>query len=97
MLLGGFGVGGIGATRFLDAGAPVSYVDGSVGLGNYFVVFDDADTIQEQGLGVTVGTGWALSDVWFLDVDLMYSRISFEFGRTETLHGAKVSINLLSN
>lgn len=95
--LGVFGIGGLGVTRFLDAGAPVSYVDGSLGFGNLAVIYDDGSTLQERGLGFTVGTGWALSDIWYLDVDFLYSRISPEFGDGQAYYGLKASINVLSN
>jgi hypothetical protein len=95
--LGVFGIGGLGVTRFLDADAPVSYVDGSLGFGTLAVLYDDGTTEQEQGLGFTLGTGWALSDVLFLDIDLLYSRISPDFGDRQAFYGIKASINVLSN
>ena len=94
---GFLGVGGLGATRFLGADAPVSYVDGSVGLGSSAALFDDGEVQQDQGLGLTVGTGWALSRVFFLDVDFIYAQVSPDFGDSQRYYGAKVSVNVLSN
>ncbi len=95
--LGLLGVGGIGVTRFLRPDLPVAYVDGSLGFGTSGVFLNDGGVEQQHGLGLTLGTGLALSNIAFLDLDLLYTHISFDFGQTLTYYGVKVSINFLSN
>lgn len=67
------GLTGIGVTYFLGPESPYA-LDGSVGLASFGILFDDGTTDLHTGPGLSLGGSVALSDVWFLDIDLLFGR-----------------------
>jgi hypothetical protein len=89
-----FGVTGIGATYFPPTLSRLS-LNGSVGIGTLGTIFDDATTDSSMGLGFTLGAGWALSDIAFLNVSLLYGKPG-ESGFDTQVLGLTASVALFS-
>ena len=84
-------VGGVGVTKFFSPDSPIAYIDGSVGTATS-ALLEDLDA-EDAGFGATGGVGFALSDIWFIDVGLLYANLD---GPVDGW-GLKASINVLSN
>lgn len=84
-------VGGLGVTRFFSADSPIAYIDGSIGTATW-ELFEGSST-EDAGFGITGGVGFALSDIWFIDVGVLYANPE---GPVDGW-GLKASINVLSN
>ena len=84
------GVNGVGVTYPLDSGL---YINGGVGVGAYRRISSTGSSSNETGLGLVAGAGYALSDRFGVDADLLYTSLD-DFGN---VLGFKISLHINSH
>ena len=87
------GLGGIGASYFVNKSAPSPYFNGGIGFSTFMPLIEN-DGVNFTGLGISAGAGYEFVSHWSAEINFTYGKPSYE-GSYINIAALRLTVNYL--